>query len=105
MVILQSQLDLDEYAEDNEDFAIYFYADWCGPCFYVNKAIDRWGNETKTHSIAKVNIDKCEVLREFFDIENIPCFLFIKKGEISDRFEGADCNRLKKKFDAFFNTK
>ena len=102
MITLRNEADLRWIMNKSESFIVSFYTDWCGPCMYVNKALKQWSKENSCIQVAKVDIDECEPIRQYFAVENLPSLVFIKDGEIEDRFEGGNCNRLKKLIEDFF---
>ena len=83
-----------EYKFTNENFEkevinsdipvmIDFYADWCAPCRMmmpiVEEMAEKYDGKVK---VGKVNTDEQEALAEKFGVMSIPCFFFIKNGEV-----------------------
>lgn len=67
-----------------------FYADWCGPCQMVGPILEtlavKYENKAK---IVKINIDEQRKLAIANKVMSIPTMLFIKNGEVKERFTGA----------------
>ena len=55
-----------------------FYADWCAPCKYVGKELEKIEDK---YDIIKVDIDQFEELADEYKIMSIPGLLFFKDGE------------------------
>ena len=55
-----------------------FYAGWCGPCRVVAPVLEELAEVYKDQIVVyKVDVDRCEVLAEAYDIRSIPTTLFI----------------------------
>jgi len=67
-----------------------FYADWCGPCQMVGPILETLAAQYKDKAkIVKINIDEQRKLAIANKVMSIPTMLFIKNGEIKERFSGA----------------
>jgi thioredoxin 1 len=69
-----------------ENGMIDFYADWCPPCKVMSPVIDEIKSEG--YNIQKVDIESNQLMSSYFDIVNIPTFVFIKDGKEYDRITG-----------------
>ena len=65
-----------------------FYADWCGPCQMVQPELEALASSNKNVVVAKVNVDENNNLAERFGINNIPCMLLFKNGEVKKTIIG-----------------
>lgn len=70
---------------------IDFWAPWCGPCKVLGPVIDRIsekyeGDETVT--VEKVNVDDNMELAKQFEVRSIPTVVFLKDGEVVNKFVG-----------------
>ena len=92
----------ESFKNGNLPLVVDFWATWCGPC----KAIAPIVGELAEEYDGKVVVGKCDVeeadeIAMQFGIRNIPTILFIKNGEVVDKFVGATTKaKLKEKFDA-----
>jgi thioredoxin len=68
-----------------------FYAEWCGPCRNltprINELINEYAND-KDVKILKINVDEQPAIATKFNVRNIPNVVFIKDGEVVNRFTG-----------------
>ena len=80
---------------------IEFWAEWCGPCRMVDPIITELANDYgKKVNIGKMNVDMEPKMAKKFNIRSIPTILFLKDGEVVDKFVGVTSKRaLEKKID------
>jgi thioredoxin 1 len=69
-----------------------FFAEWCGPCRgltpIINELIEDYSND-ETVKIVKINVDEQPEIANQFSVRGIPNVVFIKNGELVNRFSGA----------------
>ena len=66
---------------------IDFWAAWCGPCKVIGPIIEELAEEYQGRVlIGKVNVDQNPQLSGYFKIKSIPTLLFIKNGQLIERF-------------------
>lgn len=73
----------------NNTMVLVFSADWCGPCKMM---IPMWDDISKSNNgliIGRVNVDNNPLLKEEYNISGVPSILFMKKGVIANRQNGA----------------
>jgi thioredoxin 1 len=76
---------------DNKLTVLDFWAPWCGPCKVLTPIIDEIAEEhtdSNKVNIGKVNVDENSDLAVKYGIRGIPSVLFIKDGNVVDRFVG-----------------
>ena len=65
-----------------------FYADWCGPCRLLSKAIDEIAAEYPEYKVCKVNVDDQQELAAEFQVMTIPSLFVIKGGKVVNQSVG-----------------
>ena len=66
-----------------------FYADWCGPCKALTSTLNKLAESyPDSLQVIKINIDESPKLASFYGVESIPCVLYFKEGEETDRYIG-----------------
>lgn len=76
---------------DKQITVLDFYAEWCGPCRMLTPTIDELIKEyadDKDVKILKINVDEQPAIATKFGVKGIPNVVFIKNGEIVNRFAG-----------------
>ena len=67
-----------------------FWAKWCGPCKIVSASIKSMAEKYEGEVIiGKVDVDVNPVLTSKFGIRSMPTVLYMKNGEIVDKYVGA----------------
>lgn len=83
---------------------LQFSAEWCGPCKMLAPIIDELSNQYKDVSVVKVNVDENTDTAIKYNVRGVPTVLFIKDGEIVDRFSGfKPKNEIEPKFNSILN--
>jgi len=73
-----------------------FWAVWCGPCKAMAPTIEALHTEYEGKvKVGKLDVDNNPNTAREFGIRNIPTTLFLKNGEVVERFVG---NKPKSKF-------
>lgn len=79
-----------ELAAQNGLLVVDFFATWCGPCKKLSPILDEVAEEfAGKANIVKVDIDESEDLAVEFGIRSVPTVLFLKGGQVVDKFVGA----------------
>jgi len=86
-------IELDDASFDSKikkgKWVVDFWASWCGPCKVLSPIVDEAAVDLKGKvNFGKVNVDENQDLAGKFEIMSIPTVLFIKDGEVVNRFVG-----------------
>lgn len=77
---------------------IDFFATWCGPCKRIAPIFDQLDKKNPSVTFLKVDVDESAELVEYFGVNAMPTFIFIKDAKIVKRVEGADLVELEAGF-------
>lgn len=90
--------ELKKYVNEHDVVVVKFYAPWCSACKKIEPAFLKYKTNYKKVNFAKVNIDKCKSLGDYYKIKSFPTFLFFVDGELQRdlTFSGSDRRSLKK---------
>lgn len=86
----------------NLPLVVDFWATWCGPCRAVAPIVAQLAEEYDGKVVVgKCDVEESEDIAAEFGIRNIPTILFIKNGEVVDKFVGATTKaKLQEKIEA-----
>ncbi|HXS35226.1 MAG TPA: thioredoxin [Flavipsychrobacter sp.] len=66
-----------------------FWAPWCGPCLALGVTIDALSKEYEGKvNVGKVNLDENPDVSVKYGVTSVPCVLFIKDGQLIDKYVG-----------------
>lgn len=93
------EVDSDEHYEKIIDQLssriLVFSAKWCGPCRKIRPEWTKWNLSNPKYTIVYIDVDKCEMTSEVFDIEGVPTFIKLDSdGRIQSRFVGSSVPKL-----------
>ena len=67
-----------------------FSATWCGPCKQLAPIIEELAKEYEGRiAVGKCDIEETDDLTAEYGIRNVPTVIFIKNGQIVDKFVGS----------------
>ena len=67
-----------------------FSATWCGPCKQLAPIIDELSKEYEGRiAVGKCDIEEADDLTAEYGICNVPTVIFIKNGQVVDKFVGS----------------
>lgn len=79
-----------EIISQDKPVVLDFWATWCGPCKKIAPFIEQIAEEYADRAIiGKVNVEEEDDLTTEYSIRNVPTVLFIKGGQVVDKFVGA----------------
>ncbi|KAL2543064.1 Thioredoxin H2 [Abeliophyllum distichum] len=78
---------------------IDFTATWCGPCRYMEPAMNEFAAKYTDVEFIKIDVDELEDVAQEFEVHVLPTFLLIKKGIEVDKHVGANKQELRKKIE------
>ena len=78
----------DNVVNENELVLVDFYADWCNPCKMLHPILEEVKKQFPEVVFAKANVEDCEKKTLKNRIQNVPCVLLYKNGEVVDRIAG-----------------
>ncbi|KAL2559588.1 Thioredoxin H2 [Forsythia ovata] len=78
---------------------IDFTAAWCGPCRYMEPAMNEFAAKYTDVEFIKIDVDELEDVAQEFEVYVLPTFLLIKKGIEVDKLVGANKEELRKKIE------
>ena len=93
---------IDAFLQEDKPLVIDFKAEWCSPCRTLAPIIEELAAEYE----GQINIGTCDVednndLAIRYAIRNVPTLLFVRGGEIVERYVGmASAEALRGKFEA-----
>lgn len=76
-------------AKSAKPVVMEFHADWCGPCRATEPMVAALSVEMPDVVFAKIDVDEAAELSAKYEVSAIPCFVFIKDGEVKGRSTGS----------------
>ena len=76
------------------DKKVVCFATWCGPCQKVAPIFVELSEKFPDIEFLKVDVDVADEISEGFEVTSLPTFIFLNKGNIYKKIEGADLNSV-----------
>lgn len=92
----------ESFKNGNLPLVVDFWATWCGPCKVIAPIVGELAEEYDGKIVVgKCDVEEADEIAMQFGIRNIPTILFIKNGQVVDKFVGATTKaKLQEKFEA-----
>jgi len=81
---------------DGKLVVIDFSATWCGPCKMIEPMYHLLSDQMPDVIFVTVDVDEVAAAARKYSVSAMPTFIVIKKGEVKDKFSGADIPKLTK---------
>ncbi|XP_004489966.1 thioredoxin H2-like [Cicer arietinum] len=82
--------------ETNKLMVIDFTATWCRPCKYMDPIVKELAAKYKDVEFIKIDVDELMEVARAFQVQTMPTFILIKKGNVVERVVGAKKEELQK---------
>ena len=102
MAVIVTDANSQEFMATSLPIVLDFSASWCGPCKQLAPIIDELSKEYEGRiAVAKCDIEEADDLTMEYGIRNVPTVIFIKNGQIVDKFVGSKSKgEVQAKFEA-----
>ena len=92
----------ESYKNGELPLVVDFWATWCAPCRMIAPIIADLAEEYDGKiAVGKCDVEEADEIASEFGIRNIPTILFLKNGEVVDKFVGAASKaKIEEKFKA-----
>ncbi|KAJ0043827.1 thioredoxin H2 [Pistacia vera] len=91
------QLHFNGCKDSSQLMVIDFAASWCGPCKFMEPAVQEMANKFSDVQFAKIDVDELSDVAQEFKVQAMPTFVLVKQGKEVDRVVGAKKDELEKK--------
>ncbi|MBR5892715.1 MAG: thioredoxin [Bacteroidaceae bacterium] len=90
MEVIVNDNNAKEFLATELPIVIDFSATWCGPCRQLAPVIDELAKEYDGRiAVGKCDIEEAADLTDEYNIRNVPTVIFIKNGEVVNKFVGS----------------
>nr|UYX45859.1 thioredoxin h [Petunia x hybrida] len=91
------QLHFNSSKQLNKLIVVDFAASWCGPCKFMEPAINAMASKYTDVDFVKIDVDELSDVAQEFGVQAMPTFVLFKQGKEVERVTGAKKDELEKK--------
>ncbi|XP_059294019.1 thioredoxin H2 [Lycium ferocissimum] len=91
------QLHFNSSKQLNKLIVVDFAAAWCGPCKFMEPAINAMSSKYPDVDFVKIDVDELKDVAQEFGVQAMPTFLLLKQGKEVERVVGAKKDELEQK--------
>ncbi len=96
LIEIESNDEINELKTSNNYVVIDFFATTCIPCRRIKPFVDHLSKVNKDNiKFCLVDVNDNPEIKEEYGIEKIPTFIFIKNGELVDKYVGHNLDEIK----------
>ena len=88
----------------NSVVAVQMFASWCGPCKAAAPKFDEVSEQHPEATFVKVDVDELAEVAETWGVNCMPTFIVFKDGQVAQKIEGADFDRLRNAVTMYITT-
>ncbi|KAL2349313.1 hypothetical protein Fmac_003313 [Flemingia macrophylla] len=82
--------------ETNKLMVLDFTATWCGPCKLMDPVIQEFAAKFTDVEFIKIDVEELMQVSQALQVHQLPTFVLVKKGKVTDRVEGVKKEELKR---------
>ncbi|XP_056636828.1 thioredoxin-2-like [Diorhabda sublineata] len=89
------QQQMTEYEQSDQLLVIEFFATWCAPCRAFAPKLAEIAETVPYVPFLLVDVDDCDEIAATYKVMATPYFIFLKRGQVVDKFAGANLEKFK----------
>ncbi|XP_057448343.1 thioredoxin H2-like [Lotus japonicus] len=86
----------DAFKQTDKLMVIDFTAKWCGPCKLMDPVIQDFAAKYTDVEFIKIDVEELFEVSQRFQVQALPAFILIKKGQVVDKVVGVRKEELKR---------
>jgi len=92
--VLESPEQLQKFAKEKAVVVLNFWAEWAPQSVDMNKVFDQLADLNQQLFFVKVEAESLAEVTEQFEVSSVPSFVFLQKGKVAHKIEGAFGDQL-----------